>query len=149
MNILTKIFNLKTQKEFEIIKITDKIKNFVKESKIKQGFINIYSKHTTLAIKINEYEKLLLNDFFSLMKDIAEENKDYHHDKTELRENCPADEPKNAKSHLRCFLLETSQTIPILNYEMQLGIYQDIFAVETSGPRKREIILQVCGDCSE
>jgi len=142
---MTKIQELETHKEFEIIKITDKIKDIVKQLKVKDGFVNIFSKHTTLAIKINEYEELLLKDLKDLMQRIAKENAEYNHDQIELR-NCSKNEPKNAKGHLRCFLLETSQMIPIFNYEMQLGIYQDIFAVETSGPRKREIIIQICGE---
>lgn len=146
MNIITKVLNLETKKESQIIKITDKIKEIFNQSKIKEGFINIFSRHTTLAIKINEYEELLLKDFDHLMKEIAKENAEYSHDKLDLRKNCPANEPKNAKGHLRCFLMETSQIIPILNSEMQLGRFQDVFAVETSGPRKREIIIQICGE---
>jgi thiamine phosphate synthase YjbQ (UPF0047 family) len=43
-------------------------------------------------------------------------------------------------------LLESSQVIPILNSNMQLGKYQQIFGIETSGPREREINVQVVGE---
>jgi thiamine phosphate synthase YjbQ (UPF0047 family) len=42
--------------------------------------------------------------------------------------------------------METSQQIPIFNGKMYLGKWQSIFAVETSGPRVRELIIQICGD---
>jgi secondary thiamine-phosphate synthase enzyme len=146
MKYYTGILELKTGKELEFLNITEKIKQIVKKSGIQKGFVNLFSKHTTLAIKINEYEELLLKDLDWLMKRIAPEKKKFFHDIIQLRKNCPSDEPKNARGHLRSILLETSQTIPIMESEMQLGTYQQIFAVETSGPRERQILVNVFGE---
>ncbi len=146
MRFYTEILKLKTGKELEFINITEKIKEIVRKSGIKSGFVNLFSRHTTFAIKINEYEELLIKDIQWLMRRIAPERKSYAHDVLRLRKNCPADEPKNAKGHLRSMLLETSQTIPILKSEMHLGSYQQIFGVETSGPREREIVVQLFGE---
>jgi secondary thiamine-phosphate synthase enzyme len=145
MKIESTILKIDTKEEFEFINITDNIKYFIKNSDIRNGFVQIFSKHTTLAIKINEYEKMLLIDFNKFMKEIIKEE-DYMHDHIELRDDCQFDEQKNAKGHIKCLILETSQTIPIINKELQLGKYQDIFAIETSGPREREIIVQITGE---
>jgi len=136
---------VKTEKELEFLDITEKINQIVVKSKIKEGFINIFSRHTTFGIKINEFEELLIKDLEWLMKRIAPEKKRYFHDIIKLRKNCPSDEPKNARGHLRSMLLETSQSIPIINSKMHLGTYQKIFAIETSGPREREIFIQIIG----
>ncbi len=146
MEFYTEILKLKTQQELEFVNITDDVKEIIKKFRIKKGVINLFSKHTTLAIKINECEELLLKDLNWLMKRIAPERKKYFHDNIQLRKNCPPEEPKNAKGHLRNILLETSQTIPILENKMQLGNYQQIFAIETSGPREREILIQILGE---
>ena len=146
MIILNEIVKIRTTKELEFINITDKIKKFVAKSKVKAGQLVLFSRHTTLAIKINEDEKLLRKDFDWLMKNIAPENLSYEHDKIEKRKNCLADEPKNAKGHLRTMLLETSQTIPIKDGLMQLGRYQEIFVIETSGAREREMVIQIIGN---
>ncbi|HPI67028.1 MAG TPA: secondary thiamine-phosphate synthase enzyme YjbQ [bacterium] len=146
MIIVTKVLELKTQKEFEIINITDKINKIVSKSRVKNGFINVFSKHTTLAIEINEYEKLLLKDFSWILKKLVPEKRKYFHDNINLRKNCPSDEPKNAKGHLRSLLMESFQITPVLESKLQLGKYQQFFAVETSGPRKREIIIQIFGE---
>jgi secondary thiamine-phosphate synthase enzyme len=146
MKIKTEIFSIDTAKEFEILNITKKIREIFEKNKIKEGFVNIFSKHTTLAIKINEDEKLLMEDFDWLMKQIAPDEKKYFHDIIELRKNCPPDEPKNAAGHLRCMVLETSQMIPVIDSKLQLGQYQEIFAIETSGPRERKIIVQIVGE---
>jgi len=146
MKFYTEVLKLNTRKELEFINITERIIEIVKKSRIKKGFVNVFSRHTTLAIKINEFEELLVKDLEWLMKRIAPERKRYLHDIIRLRKNCPFDEPKNAKGHLRSMLLETSQMIPLLKSEMQIGKYQRIFAVETSGPREREIMVQVFGE---
>ena len=146
MKILNKSLFLNTKKEFEIISITSLVNEFVKEAGITFGSIQVFSRHTTLSIKINENEKLLLNDFTKFMEETVDTNKEYEHDNIALRLDCPQDEPKNASGHLKCFLLENSQTIPIIENEMQLGRYQDLLAIETSGPRNREIVLQIIGE---
>ena len=146
MNFHTEILKLKTSKELEFIDITNKIKKIFSKIKIKEGFINIFSKHTTIAIEINEYEPQLLKDMEWLLKKIVPEKRKYFHDNSNLRKNCYLNEPANAKGHLRCMLMETFQIIPILNNKLQLGKYQQIFAIETFGPREREIIIQVIGE---
>ncbi len=146
MKIHTEVLKLKTKKELEILKITDKIREIVSGTKIENGVLNIFSKHTTMAIKINEYEPQLLRDIEWFMKSLAPEERDYFHDNFELRKDCSAGEPANAKGHLRSLILETFQMIPILDSKLQLGRYQQIFAIETSGPREREIVVQVVGE---
>lgn len=144
MKFFTQILKLKTEEELEFINITNQIIEILKRSKIQNGVINIFSKHTTLSVKINEYEKLLLKDMNWFLKKLAPEERKYFHDNFQLRK-CPPGEPANAKGHLRSMLMETFQMIPIINYELQLGKYQQIIAVETSGPRNREIVVQVSG----
>jgi secondary thiamine-phosphate synthase enzyme len=109
MKFHSETLKLKTEKELEFINITDRIKEIVKNSDIKEGFANIFSRHTTLAVKINEYEELLVKDLRWLMKRIAPERKKYLHDIIKLRKNCPAGEPKNAKGHLRSIVMESAQ----------------------------------------
>lgn len=144
MKIITKKLDFVTKKEFEIINITKDIKKIFENNHVKEGFLNIFSRHTTLAIKINEDEELLMKDFKEFFNILTPE-RDYHHDKLELRKNCLANEPKNAKGHLRTLVLETSQNIPISSGKLLLGRFQQIFAIETSGGREREIIVQVVG----
>jgi secondary thiamine-phosphate synthase enzyme len=145
MKIITKIIKISTRKELEFIDITRIVQEFFQKNQIKNGFLNVFSKHTTLSIKINENENLLIKDFEWFLKKIVSEKRKYHHDDLKLRENCPFDEPKNGKGHLRCLVLEASQSIPILNKRIQLGKYQRVLAIETSGPRPREIVLQIIG----
>lgn len=46
----------------------------------------------------------------------------------------------NAKSHLKSFILSSSETIPIKNSKLDLGIWQSVFFVELDGPRNNRIV---------
>ena len=56
------------------------------------------------------------------------------------------DESPNGHSHLQHLLLGTSETVPIINGEMQFGMYQSIFFIELDHPRNREVMVQVVGE---
>jgi len=68
MKTLNKTLEFKTKGLFDFIDITNQIKDFVKESKIKDGFINIQILHTSAALIVNENEPLLLEDFKKTLK---------------------------------------------------------------------------------
>ena len=46
----------------------------------------------------------------------------------------------NAASHIRAFLLGSSETIPIIDGSLSLGTWQSIFFIELDGPRRNRII---------
>jgi len=146
MKIHNEIIKLRIIHKLEFINITDKVKEILEKSNIKDGFVNIFSKHTTLGIKINEYEPLLLQDLKRFLEKIVPQKDNYFHDIIYLRKDCPFDEPKNAEGHLKCLFLESSQCVPVKDYQMNLGKWQNIIVIETSGPREREIVIQVIGD---
>ena len=145
MDLYKRNLPLKTKKELEIIDITDRIKKIVAQSRIKEGEVMVHSTHTTLGIKINEYEPQLIKDYVDFLRTIVPDNKYYRHDDFSKRKNIPPNEPKNAHSHLRTLLTQASENIPLSNYKMELGRYQSILAVETSGPRKRKLKICVSG----
>ena len=58
-----------TSREYlEFRDLTDEIESQIKSLKIKNGYVLVYSKHTTVAICVNEKEAGIVKDFKSLMK---------------------------------------------------------------------------------
>ncbi|MDP3623254.1 MAG: secondary thiamine-phosphate synthase enzyme YjbQ [Methanobacteriaceae archaeon] len=135
MKIITDEINIKTSKDLEIVDISSKISEIVKSSKIKHGLINIFTRHSTSAIVINENEPRLIKDFENLLMKIVPENETYGHN---IIDN-------NAAAHLRSFLLGGSQSIPIQNGYLDLGTWQSIFFVELDGPRNRKVKITILG----
>ncbi len=131
----------------EFIDITEWVAQCVAESKIANGFAVVYSKHTTAAIKINENEPLLLQDMADFLEKISPRENGYQHNNFAIRTvNMNEDESPNGHAHLQHLLLGTSETVPVIDGEMQFGTYQSVFFIELDHPRPREVMVQVVGE---
>ena len=118
---------LNTNKKLEIIDITSQINDLID---VEYGICNIFTKHSTSAIVVNENEQGLLNDFKNSLNELFLENKTYSHN---LIDN-------NAASHLRSFFLSSSETVPVKDFKLDLGTWQSVFFVELDGPRSNRLI---------
>ncbi len=137
---------LHSEKAPEFMDITDSVRSAVRESGVAIGFAVVYSKHTTAAIKVNEWEPLLLQDMERFLGRIAAPDDNYlHNDFTILTVNMNEDECPNGHAHCQHLVLSTSETLPIVGGRPQLGQYQRVFMVELDRPRAREAIVVVLG----
>lgn len=143
MLVTRKSLSINTSSSFQIIDISSDIVAILNQinkeeiNKITNGMVNIFTKHSTSAICVNENEKGLLADFEKVLKDLVKENDNYRHDFID----------NNAASHLRAFLLGSSETIPIVDGRLGLGTWQSIFFIELDGPRgNRTVELTFIGE---
>ena len=131
----------------EFIDITDWVAECVAESQISNGFVVVYSKHTTAAVKINENEPLLLDDMAGFLEKIFPRDHSYQHNNFEIRTvNMNENESPNGHAHLQHLLMGTSETVPVMDGQMQFGTYQSIFFIELDHPRLREVLVQIVGE---
>ena len=138
---------VKTKNAPEFIDITDWVAECVSESNIANGFAVVFSKHTTAAVKINENEPLLLDDMAAFLEKIFPRQHDYQHNNFEIRTvNMNEDESPNGHAHLQHLLMGTSETVPVIDGEMQFGTYQSVFFIELDHPRPREVMVHVVGE---
>ncbi|WP_406531693.1 secondary thiamine-phosphate synthase enzyme YjbQ [Methanobrevibacter sp.] len=134
MTVKTSFLQIDTNKNFEIIDITSKINELIE---IDEGSISIFSKHSTSAIVVNENESGLLNDLEFLLNNLVSDKFSYEHDRID----------NNAKSHLKSFLLSSSECLPIKNSKLDLGTWQSVFFIELDGPRRnRTVTLTMVGE---
>ena len=130
------VLNKESNKRIEIIDMTQDINDILTKSKIKNGLVNIFAMHSTAGIVINENESGLVKDFQNVIESLIPENNNYLHDKID----------NNADSHIRSFFIGSSETIPIENGHLSLGIWQSVFFVELDGPRNRKFVITVMGE---
>lgn len=135
MEIIKDAFYKKSNKRMEIIDMTNDINDLLVKHQINEGIINVFAKHSTAGIVINENESRLIKDFETTLERLIPENNNYGHD---LIDN-------NADSHIRAFLVGSSKTIPIKNGSLDLGTWQRIFFVELDGPRTRNFVVTIIG----
>lgn len=146
MKITTKTLKVLTKSQFEFVDITEKIKAAIVEAKVKNGFVNVFAKHTTAAIRINQNEPLLVQDIMRLLYKLVPLEENYSHDLFEIRKNMKPDERSNGHAHCKQILLGASECIPIKGGKMELNPRQSIFLAEFDGGRKREVIVQIVGE---
>jgi secondary thiamine-phosphate synthase enzyme len=147
MKILNMTIPLETKGEFDIIDLTDKVKNFVEQSKIKDGLVNIQTLHTTATVLVNENEPELLKDFKEHLEKLAPKNNKYYHDNFNVRTvNVCEDECANGRSHCRAINLPVNVCLNLIYGKLQLGTWQRILFIELDHARKRKVEVQIIGE---
>ena len=140
----TVAIHFSTEHNNQFCDFTDLLLHYVKESKVSNGSLNLYTPHTTTCFIINEAETGYINDFDSSIEEIVPSEKYYEHDDWDKRtENMQEDEFKNGRSHVRASIVgSTNVTIPIVDSELLLGRWQRIFFVELDCSRDRRFFDQ-------
>jgi len=147
MIVENKTIEFATKKTLEFIDITEKIEQFIKESKIKDGIVNIQILHTSAGLIVNENEPLLIEDFKKNLEKTALSSGDYEHDDFEKRTvNMCDNECRNGHSHCKAIHLLVNATLNIIDEKLQLGQWQRVFLVELDRPRPRKIQIQIIGN---
>jgi secondary thiamine-phosphate synthase enzyme len=144
MKIITQIIDYPTDARIGIYNLNDRLEAEITANGIKNGHVLVFSRHTTTAIAINEYEERLLADIKTYLQKLAPEGDRYLHNDLHLRD-VPPDEPINAHAHLMAMTLNNSEIVPIVDGKLGLGTYQAVMLLELDGPRQRTVLLQICG----
>jgi len=104
--------------------ITDDIlQNIPEINQIKIGQLQVFIKHTSASLTINENADFTVRtDFESHFNKMVPENAPYYKHTYEGSDDMPA--------HIKASLLGTSIQIPITNGKLNLGIWQGIYLCE-------------------
>ncbi len=140
-----------TKKSFDIIDITDDIKKFITEFWCKNWLCNIFTRHTTAVLKINEAEDGFRNDLKERCNKNIPIDEIYKHNDLEHRDPKTMCESKeeclNGHSHIRAMLMgNSSEIIPVQKGELSFGIWQRVLLFELDHSREREIIFSYIWD---
>lgn len=139
MTVLTKVIQIKSKGEMDIINITNQASAAIGESNIKNGLITVFVSGSTAAVTTIEYEPGLMYDFPEMLSRVAPKDIQYKHDSTW--------HDGNGHSHVRASLLGPSLTIPIVEGNMSLGTWQQLILLELdTRARNRNVVLQLMGE---
>lgn len=138
---------LSTERPSEFIDITDGLIDWVSDTGLAVGVVNVQTLHTTTAIVVNEHEPLLLADLEALLERVASRDGLYRHDDVATRRvNLTAGERPNGHAHCRALVMPSSVSLNVVEGRLQLGRWQRVFLVELDGPREREISVLALGE---
>ncbi len=131
---MLKEFKISTTKKQEIIDITEKVKQIIKNSGVEKGLCFVYVPHATAAIIVNEnYDSSVCKDILAQLEKLIPSKGNYEHDKMD----------DNAHAHIKASLIGPSETLIIEENELILGTWQGIALVEFDGPRNRRVIVKI------
>jgi secondary thiamine-phosphate synthase enzyme len=146
LRVASDLVHLRSGERQQFIDITELVRERVRRARVSDGFVNIHTRHTTAAIAVNENEPMLLDDLEALLERWAPIDHPYRHNDLESRLfQGPSEERPNGHAHARALFLGASETLNIVDGELQLGKWQRIFLVELDGIRTRGVSIVVMG----
>ena len=132
---------IQTDQRIELVDLTDRVMNFVRQFPVREGMVSLWSMHTTCALFINEFQKALLTDIRKFLEQMVARDAEWMHNNPQ-HSDC---DRMNADSHLRALLLGHNLTLQVSGGEVVLGQWQRILMAELDGPRARSLRIQVFG----
>lgn len=124
-----------TQREV-LVDITPQVKAVVQKSDISNGIVNVYAQGATAAIMIQEnWDDSVQTDVVNLLRKMIPKGA-WLHDAQD----------GNGDAHLKSGLVGPSETIPLVDGELGLSTWQNIFFCEFDGPRNdRKVVCTIMG----
>jgi len=134
---MREIITISTQRREELVDITAEVAAVVAASGETNGLVSVYAQGATAAIMIQEnWDESVQTDVVQLLQKLIPKGV-WLHDRQD----------GNGDSHLKSGLVGPSETIPLVNGELGLSRWQNIFFCEFDGPRSdRTIVCTVLAD---
>ncbi len=134
---MREIIHLTTQRREELVDITAQVTAIVKASGVRQGLAAVYAQGATAALMIQEnWDESVQTNVINLLRKLIPRGV-WLHDQQD----------GNGDAHLKAGLVGPSETIPIIDGELGLSRWQNLFFCEFDGPRRdRRVICTVLAD---
>ncbi|HOQ36309.1 MAG TPA: secondary thiamine-phosphate synthase enzyme YjbQ [Acetivibrio sp.] len=127
-----KRIQVRTHARTEMIDITSRIQDVVRESGIESGICTVFVPHTTAGITINENaDPDVVSDILKEVNKIVPFEDGYSHMEG------------NSAAHIKASMFGFSQQIIIEGGRLVLGTWQGIYFCEFDGPRNREVYVKI------
>jgi secondary thiamine-phosphate synthase enzyme len=121
---------IKSAKAEEVVDITEKVQQVVRENKFNDGICILFVTHTTCALSTADLDpgtdKDMLDAFRGMIPKL-----DYRH---------PHD-PSHVGDHILATQIGPSAVVPVKKGDLVLGTWQRVVMIEFNGPRKRDIVV--------
>ncbi|MEN8129865.1 MAG: secondary thiamine-phosphate synthase enzyme YjbQ [Pseudomonadota bacterium] len=128
---------LSTHRREQLVDITPQVAELVERSGIQQGIVAVYAQGATAAIMIQEnWDESVQTDVVHLLQKLIPKGVWLHDE-----------QDGNGDSHLKSGLVGPSETIPLIDGQLGLSRWQNIFFCEFDGPRRdRKVVCTVLAD---
>ena len=123
--------------------LTPQVEAIVDQSGVRSGTVTVFVRHTSCSLVLMENAdptaRRDLEKFFERL--VPEDTPWFEH---------TAEGGDDSTSHIRTVLTRSSEVIPIVDRQMQLGTWQGIYLFEhRRAPHRRQIVVSVIGQATE
>lgn len=130
---MQKLISVKTNTKRQLVDITQDIENAIEKSKINEGTVCVFARHTTCALIISEIEDDLEKDLLNYFEKEGPKRPFLHGHGGQ----------SHTPAHILSAIIGQSLVVPVKDGRMLLGTWQRLCLVEFDGPREREIVIQI------
>jgi secondary thiamine-phosphate synthase enzyme len=129
---------VRTTEREQLLDITDRVREQVASSGVRQGVVHLWSLHTTCGLTVNEgADPDVARDVVVAMRRLFPRQGDYRHAEG------------NSDAHLKTLVAGPGLTLLVQDGDLVLGTWQHVFLTEWDGPRARRIAVQVMDAAAE
>jgi secondary thiamine-phosphate synthase enzyme len=134
---MREIIRFETTAREVLVDITDQVRRLVRHSGIRDGLVALYAQGATGAIMIQEnWDDSVQLDVVDLLQKLIPRGV-WRHDAQD----------GNGDAHLKAGLVGPSETIPVMDGELGLSTWQNVFFCEFDGPRReRRVVCTIIPD---
>ncbi|MCD6449040.1 MAG: YjbQ family protein [Thermotogaceae bacterium] len=137
MKSYTEYLYFNTPERRALVRITDRIRDIVKKSGIKEGFCLVSAMHITAGIIVNDDEPGLHKDIWEWLEKLAPYKEDYNHHRTG---------EDNGDAHLKRILVHHQVVLPVTDGDLDLGPWEQVFYAEFDGQRNKRVVVKIIGE---
>ncbi len=120
-----------TQRERELVDITELVRTEVRRAGVLQGTCSLFAQGATAALMVQENDDPNITlDVLDCLEGIAPHGR-WRHDRVD----------DNGSAHIQAGLVGPSQVIPIRDGHLALSTWQNVFLCDFDGPRRRRTVL--------
>lgn len=128
---MREIVTLRTGHREELVDITDKVEEVVRQCGIEDGLVSLYAHGATAGLMIQEgWDESVGRDMIQFFRSLIPKGV-WLHDAQD----------GNADAHLKAGIVGPSETIPLMGGRLGLSRWQDIFFCEFDGPRRERRVI--------
>ena len=138
MAVHTSEIRLSTRGHSDIVDITRRVQAAVAESGTTDGQASAFVRGSTAGITTMEFEPGGVHDLRALLDRLIPVRGDYEHNRL--------NHDTNSHAHMRAAIVGPSETVPLRDGTLRLGIWQQIVLLDFDDrPRERTVVVTVSG----
>jgi secondary thiamine-phosphate synthase enzyme len=130
-------FNPPTRVAF--IRITEDVRECLRESGVREGFVLVNAMHITASVFINDDERGLHHDYTQWLEKLAP-----HEPLQFYRHNDTGED--NADAHMKRQIMGREVVVAITDGQLDFGPWEQIFYGEFDGRRKKRVLVKIIGE---